>query len=311
MVVAVLTLSVACGAPGVDGGTKDAVGAPPPRFVGVLADGSVVLARTADGSVERTLMERGSGAHRDRSIQLLDDGRTLYVWTGEFGECGSLVRTSVDGGPGVTVLDRVRAWSVSGDGRTLAHTDGPYLGKGCNEPLTVVVRNLADGKEQRWTRRQGPDELHAGVGELFWVRAPRYLDWVTCGADTCAPALLDTERTGSLDEATLRDTSSDEASPPTGLGYDWFPSSMAMRGRRGTIVFSVDYSSTDGSENHPIVEADAMTQRVRRVLFDEPGAPLDFDVTGAFMLFRHERLSWWSSSDRLVPIADGFVDASW
>lgn len=310
VVVAVLVLAVSCGRSG-PAPVRDGAG-PPARFVGVTADGSVVLARTADGSVESRILASGEGVHRDRLIQLLDDGRTLYVWTGEHGQCGSLVRASVDGGAAVKVLDRVRAWSVSGDGRTLAYTDGPYIDPGCNEPLTVVVRDLADEKERRWTRRLDPDGYPAGVAALHWVRAPRYLDWVSCGADSCGPAIIDTERTGTLDEVTTYGPSDDDAQPVPGLGIDWFPASIAMRASRGTIVFSVEHASPDGTEGHPIAEADAMTQRAQRVLFQAPGRPLDFDATGTYLLFEHdERLSWWGGGDRLVPIADGFISATW
>lgn len=301
-----VTLGVACGTAQP---ASDSAG-PPARFVGVTTDGSVVVARTSDGSVERALL---GPVKQGRRIQLLDDGRTLFYSAGRAEDGGALMRTSLDGGPSTTVLERVRDWSVSGDGATLAYSDAPcieYPAGTCAEPLTVVVRNLADGSERRWALRR-TDDLLGGVVGLDWVRAPRYVAWTTCGADSCWQRLLDTERTGTLDEATMTSDYILGDPLPANLSSDMFPSSIAMRPSTDTMVYSVAYSSSDGSETTPVVEADAMTQRPLRILFDEPGGPVDFDATGTYMLFRNKRLSWWSSGQPLVPIGDGFVDAAW
>lgn len=307
--VAILILASACSDPGVG----ESAGPQPKRFVGVSTDGSVVVANTADGSTVREVMGAHTDSQKQRTVQLLDDGKTLFVWTRSDKGCGLLQRTSIDGGPTETVLENVRGWSVTGDGSALAYTEGPYISDGsdCGEPLTVVVRDLTDGTERRWLRQQSPDDLQAGVASLFWLSAPRYLGWVSCGADSCGPATLDTTVTGSLDDATIPLEGNPDANKDVGLSPDWFPASIAMRGALGTMVFSVNYSSTSGEEKYPIVEADALTKVPKRALFTARGRPLDFDATGTYMLFLDEGLSWWSAGDRTIPISDGFVDADW
>lgn len=305
-VAALALMGLACGKTST-GGTGTA---PPDRFVGVTDDGGVVLARTRDGTVERRLMGAAPG-EVTRRVELLDDATTLYVWTGALGHCGVLERTSVEGGSPVVVLEAVRAWSVSGDGTTLAYTDAPYVNvtpEGCDEARTVVVRDLASGDERRWVREQDPQELQAGVVDLAWIDAPRYLDWSSCGADSCGSRVLDTQRDGELGAASPPHAADDPS--PVALSPDWFVSSSTVRPGAGTVVFSVDYSSTDGSEPYPIVEADALTKAPRRAVFDGPGQPLDFDATGTHLLFHRDRLFRWSHGD-LVEIGAGFIDATW
>lgn len=303
-----IILSVGACAPAETGTPTSAA---PPNFVGVRDDGSVVLARTADGSTERSILPAPTGKAR-RKVRLLDDGKTLYVWTAGETACGRLERVSLDGGSPETVLEDVRAWDVSGDGGWLAYTTAPVVPDGgCGEHRTVVLRNLNDESERRWLRTQEPDDLQAGVVELRWVDAPRYVAWVSCGADACGPATLDTTKSGPLDAATLPRHGNSDPDPAIGLSPDWFPAATITRDPK-VSVFSVDYSSTTGSERYPIVEADALSGAPKRALFTSPGRPLDFDRTGTFMLFlADEDLQWWSSDGGTKKISKGFVEAAW
>ena len=181
------------------------------------ADDRIVVVSTATGNVVRVLAEAkpDAGPHTPSfapELSLSPDGSTVYfVRMGEHFGCDEQIVSVPFAGGSEHVVVQGHAPALSPDGRYLAYS-GKGLEPNCQQnPL--VVRDLTNGEERRWTwAAEHPDDPYQGGGAfgLAWAPDSRHLafyrndgdpHWVTSVLDTSqGETLLDARLVGSQDE---------------------------------------------------------------------------------------------------------------
>lgn len=136
----VLILAASCGAP-----VRD-IGSAPERFIAQASDGRIVVAHTADGSIERVLLERATDETR---FEVPDDRSGVYYQRTP--GCEPVRFRSLDGGDEEEVLRGMRRWSVSPDGRSIAYVSDADCQKQNPAGYEVTIRDLGTGPERSWS----------------------------------------------------------------------------------------------------------------------------------------------------------------
>lgn len=283
-----------------------AAGAGPRTFFAVTEAGAIVVADASNGRVTKTLVGARALAGRLRTIVPSPDRTTLYFVIHRSDDCSEIASVPAAGGP-VRVLMRGDGPSPSPDGRSLAYVDLLNCG---GMRARVVLRDLTTGAERAWEEKAVEGQLFprlAAIGAT-WSPDPRSLIVGSCGADACGPWLLDvTSAPGDVWRA---------AKPMPGEpdpGRDAFWGCWTARGSKGTVVVRTDYSSSDGTEPHPIKEIDIKTGRVSPlVAVGRELRCLTFDASGDHALFVRDGGAFaWSSAGGPRLIGRGFTEAAW
>lgn len=281
-------------------------GAAPASFVGLTDRGDVVVAESANGRPIRTILRPNMFRREDRlrNLTLSPDRMTLYFVVHHDDDCSDIGSVPVAGGP-MRIVARGDSPAVSPDGERLAYVSLLNCG---GMRARVVVQDLVTGRESSWEEKPGNGDFFPRLAaSVAWSPDPRFLMVTACGADACGPSLLDTRSPNPDLWAATK--------PVPGLGEDQgdaFWGCWTVRGRRGTVVVKIDYSSSDGSEPHPINEVDFATGKVRELIPVGKGLGcFTFDAAGDHALFVRDGVAHRWNPAATAIIRRGYAEAVW
>lgn len=170
---------------------------PPERVVAVTSKGALLVVDAANGETLDLLAPPGS-ADPNQKPSVARRGTTVY-FSKQGVDCGypTLFEVPLDGSGGLRRLGNGGAPAVSPDGTRLAYSTPS---NGC-VGATLVVRELASGKEQRWEAPESDGYFSNGaITAIDWAPDGRRLafqfEWEGSGV-----YLLDTQLPGRLDTA--------------------------------------------------------------------------------------------------------------
>jgi hypothetical protein len=275
-----------------------------PTTIVASRDGRIVLIDSKDGKVLRTIADRTQtgGAPADPlfvpALALTPDGKAVFFTRPRSESCLEIYRISVSGGR-ASFVARGYSPDVSPDGKRLAYNASDSCGE---RKQSVVVRDLATGKERSWYAKRYYED---GFGRVRWAPNPRYLLVQACGVHGCTPFSLDTVRTDQILDG--------EAFGPRDYnGVDITMLSLTVRRGGGTVVFGVDYPDVPPDATYPDLEFNPRTRQVTTIFATGGAQPLDFDESGDhFLYLAGDDELFRYNGDKPVSLGTGFTEAVW
>lgn len=276
--------------------TQPAAGSSVPELVVGITKQGLVLARSSNGSIIRTIVPAKDMGRAAGALALRPDGLIYYTTKSE-DDCYEIRSVRSDGSGHRKAFDGF-GMAVSPDGLKLAWSRQAGCGAADDR---FFVMSLETGERRSW-----PDTTEVGsFGRVEWDYDSRRLFVSDCGADSCKPHRFDTNT----------DAKRPGFDPVLPAEFDGRSIGFRHFLRRDTtIIFTPQDGDPAPGYRYPMLEADPRTGRLVSTLFADGRIyePMAFDRSGGHLLIRRNNgpLYRWTAG-KLHRIGNGFTSAVW